>query len=243
MFFDPWVEDEDKVQYTVKARASYYDLGPTFDTHVYVPYTNRVKQMLERSFFHPNPVTNEKEHHAFRYQHLTASNVAAVLGLNPYQTRQKVYEKYTNPQEPSIDNYFTRRGRQQEPYIARKFTHASGLTCLYDLPLVEHPTYPWLGATFDLLTNKGHPVEIKYLISRKPTEETFMPMMYWVQMQIQLQVAQSSSGYYVEFKSATDTEPEYFKILIVSRDDDWFAQMFSKIECFWQSVQEARCKE
>jgi len=221
------------------ANFTYDKFDEQYDTQLYVPISDNVQRVLTRSFFHPRP-SDELRHYRLRHNFLTASNVAAVLGMNPYCTIQTIMDKYMRPFSPAPDNYFTKRGKDMEPFIAQKFVRSTKIPCIHNQGLVQHRTYKFLGATFDLLTHTGIPVEIKCLVKRVPKQDEVMPKMYWVQCQIQMQVAESPFCYYVEYKERTETESEFFNIIVINRDDDWFYQVVPILERFWNTVTEYR---
>lgn len=221
------------------ANFTYEKFDEAYDTQLYVPITGNVQRMLTRSFFHPRP-TDELRHHRLRHNFLTASNVAAVLGMNPYCSVKTILDKYTRPFVPAPDNYFTKKGKNMEPIIAQKFVRATQIPCIHNQGLVTHNVYKFLAATFDLVTHTGIPVEIKCLVKRAPKTDTVMPKMYWVQCQIQMQVTEAPYCYYVEYKERTSDCPEYFNILVLNRDDDWFYQIVEYLEAFWKTVTEYR---
>jgi hypothetical protein len=127
-----------------------------------------------------------------------------------------------------------------EPVIAERFVRAMNVPCIYNQGMVVHKSHPFLAATFDLLTTQGIPVEIKYMVSRKPTTDIVMPCMYWVQCQIQIQCADSPYGYYVEYKEKQKDAPEHFRIMTVRRDQEWFDKNIGLLRQFWDIVQNYR---
>lgn len=214
---------------------SYKLFDTTYDTQLYVPISTNLKNVLTRSFFSPKATDGDK-HHRFRHNYLTASNVASALNMNPYSSVRHILEYYMNPYKPSTDNHFMKRGREMESVIASKFIESTGLSCVFNQGLTIHPDYPFLAATFDLLTIEGVPVEIKFMVSRNPSYSTIMPKMYWVQCQIQMQVAQSQYCYYVEYKQPNEIDPEHFSIITIQRDDQWFNNALPVLKEFWDVV-------
>lgn len=206
-----------------------------FDTCLYIPTSPGLRNILVRSFFSPRP-SDQKRHHRLRHNYLTASNVASVLNINPYCSVRSILERYIHPYIEQKDNYIMKRGRDMEPIIADMFVKATNIPCVHSQGLTPHSKYKFLAATFDLLTLDGIPVEIKCLVKRKPTTECIMPVMYWVQCQIQMQVAEADKCFYVEFKERTETDEEYFNILTIRRDDQWFNRVLPLLEEFWNVV-------
>lgn len=225
----------DTPRYLMNGSFKYEAFDTYYDTQLYIPISTQLRRILTRSFFSPRPHDTTR-HHRLRHNYLTASNVASVLSMNPYCSVRAVLEKYMQSYSESPDNYFMRQGREMESTIADKFVRVTNMPCVHNQGLTPHAKYKFLAATFDLLTCDGIPVEIKYLVKRKPTNETLMPKMYWVQCQIQMQVAESDKCFYVEYKSRTDNDNEHFNILTIRRDDEWFHQVLPVLEEFWNIV-------
>lgn len=221
----------------VKSHAAYeaFHNNANLFTYFYTPLSRAAYNILRRGFFYPKPIANEDAHHNLRMRYLTASNVAAVIGANPYCSVKQIFKKYVL-KEPGASNYFTRKGRDMEPFIAQKFVQATMLPCIYNQGLALSRRYPFLGASFDLLTHTGIPVEIKFLVSRTPKDGELVPFMYWVQCQVQMEVADASHCYYVEYKEASNDNAEYFSITKLHRDSRWFEGVAPQLEEFWDAV-------
>jgi putative phage-type endonuclease len=88
------------------------------------------------------------EQQALRKQGLGASEVAAVLGLDPYRTALDVYLEKIGEAEPFPGNQFTHWGNKLEPVIAAEYAERHP-----DATLVESDTVvgaePWILATPD----------------------------------------------------------------------------------------------
>lgn len=80
---------------------------------------------------------------------LTASDVAAVLGVDPHRDSLSVYADKIGAGEQE-DSLVLRRGRRFEAAIADEFAEELGVV-VHDpgLTIYQHPRYPWLGATID----------------------------------------------------------------------------------------------
>jgi len=226
---------DEQPRHLMNATFQYEAFDTYYNTQLYVPISSGLRRILTRSFFSPRP-DDTARHHQLRHNYLTASNVAAVLNMNPYCSLRSVLEKYMQPYTEGPDNYFMKQGRLMESKIADKFVRATNIPCVYNQGLTPHSKYKFLAATFDLISCDGVPIEIKYLVKRNPTEDTLMPTMYWVQCQIQMQVAESDKCFYVEYKRQTAHDSEHFNILTVRRDDEWFNQIIPVLEEFWNVV-------
>lgn len=217
----------------VKAHVS-YDVLPV-GTSLLVPFHPRVRDILKYSLTSPKPSEEEARHHLLRRQYITASNVASILGCNRYKSRRAVFKQYVLG-DTARRNTFMQRGIEMEPVIANKFVQASGKHCIYNHGLCVSKRFDFIGATFDLLTTDGFPVEIKYLANRQPDPSAPVPFIYWVQCQVQMEVADSLSCYYVEYKEGQDDQPDYFSILQIERDTAWFDSIVPFVKQFYDDV-------
>ncbi len=104
--------------------------------------------------------------------------------------RQKLFREKTFRQKPFSGNIMTQWGNDHEEVALRAFERHMNDICENGNKLLVHPDLP-IGASADAILN-GIPVEIKCPFSQKiyPT----IPDRYWVQMQIQMLVAQAN-GY------------------------------------------------
>ncbi len=104
--------------------------------------------------------------------------------------RQKLWREKTFREKPFSGNIMTAYGLANEENALRAFEKNMNDICENGNKLLVHPDLP-IGASADAILN-GIPVEIKCPFSQKiyPT----IPDRYWVQMQIQMLVAQAN-GY------------------------------------------------
>ena len=79
----------------------------------------------------------------------------------------------------------TEWGNLFEPIALNLYEHITNVT-VYSLGLVTHSKYNWIGASPDGLIMSGRLLEIKCPISR--TIGKCIPLYYWIQMQIQMEV-------------------------------------------------------
>ena len=104
--------------------------------------------------------------------------------------RQKLWREKTFREKPFSGNIMTQWGNDHEEVALRAFERHMNDICENGNKLLVHPDLP-IGASADAILN-GIPVEIKAPFTQKiyPT----IPDRYWVQMQIQMLVAQAN-GY------------------------------------------------
>lgn len=180
---------------------------------------------------------------AARQRYLTASDVAAVLGLNPYKSaaaaiREKAFpgpEKRSSPamlmgqflEEGVVQGYNAIHGKS-----AVRVRSASGASVL-----VAHPTIPGLAASMDAvdLDADGRPREV---VEVKVTSK--LDGYNWtvarVQLQVQLGCAELDRGVVVV---CAGSKPDVSKEL---RRPAFHAKLPGLVEKFWRDVEACRAK-
>jgi len=167
---------------------------------------------------------------------ITASEIAAILGVSPYKTPWAVWAEKTGlilPEDLS-KNPLVAAGVAQEDAARQAFEQAHD-----DLLLpvcVESTKYPFLKASLDGLSQNNEPVELKV-----PSEFTWDKVnadgesseayrLYFPQVQHQMLVTGASRGWLVFYR---DGELREFCI-----EEDWFIQntIVNAASAFWQSI-------
>ena len=129
-------------------------------------------------------IQRTQEWHNERKKLITATDAASALEANPYKTK---VELLYNKCEPYVEtsSVATNWGTKYEPVaiqLYEKFENDK----VYELGLLKHSKHKWLAASPDGIRLNGKLVEIKCVYNRKIRDEE--PYMYWVQVQIQLEV-------------------------------------------------------
>ena len=227
--------------YSIYATSKFIEPIGTID--YVVPISHDVADVYRRSLPRPCPNRCSDSHHCLRKHYLTASRVAGILQMG-YGSPEYILKQYVLDlrvkETPAMCE-----GRSMEPYILRRFSETTGVLCTHSVPLTVHKELPWLAASFDGLTGfLGEPVEIKYMHTRHPRNDEICPIAYWVQMQIQMEVADKENCYYVEYKPASrmgyNEDAEYFNICVVKRDREWFKGVLPRLQWFWNLVKTHR---
>jgi putative phage-type endonuclease len=157
----------------------------------------QAKELLNRENNGEFPKQKSVLWHNQRQKILTATNISSVLECNKYKSKYELMvEKLTapvnntTPTSAAID-----WGNQFEP-VALKFYEQHNQQKVYTLGLVSHSKYTWLGASPDGLLLTGKLLEIKCPFSRSIGKS--IPLSYWIQMQIQMEVCDLPSCDYLE---------------------------------------------
>ncbi len=104
------------------------------------------------------------------------------------------------------DSVYTLHGKKFEE-IAVRFYKKLYNTDVLEFGLLTHQNYPWLAASPDGITPNGIMLEIKCPYSREIKD--CPPIYYWVQMQIQLEVADLDQCHYLECEIKEITKEEF----------------------------------
>ena len=191
-----------------------------------------VKRLLELEFDEQRSAAWLK----LRGNMLTASDAAAAIGANKYQTPDDLIRKKCGLAEPFTGNEATEWGTRLEPIACEMFEQKYGLK-VYELGLIPHPDYPWLGGSPDGLTENNCLLEIKCPLRRKivPGE---VPLCYEAQIQICMEIMDVESCYFCQYAphELTWPAPEVFDVTIVPRDREWFKKYLPLMDAFWKRV-------
>ncbi|NBU33770.1 hypothetical protein EB118_01965 [bacterium] len=185
-----------------------------------MPVCEKVQQLLKR----PQPVQRTPEWYKARQTMITASEAASCLfrservckpyvdlfgltgfkykdsdPLNPYEKKRDYiikkcslfYDEYVYK-----DTVHTLWGKKYEDAASRLYCQLTNKKLL-EFGLVPHGSLSWLAASPDGITEDGVMLEIKCPKSRK-IDAGCIPLYYWVQVQIQLEVCDLEQCDFIE---------------------------------------------
>lgn len=165
---------------------------------------------------------------------LTASDVASVLGLNPYETPDDVMYKKCGFRKRG-DYSATEHGNRYESEARDVYCKLYNET-VHEIGVVPHPKYPWLGGSPDGITDSEKLIEIKCPVTRKITNE--VPKHYIPQVQLLMEVLDLETCDFIQYRPS----PYEFVVTKVDRDRLWFERSLPIMEEFWKNVLERRKK-
>jgi putative phage-type endonuclease len=198
----------------------------------------RVRALLAR----PQYVQRSPEWYEVRKGLMTASDAAGALGIPAWTGQRNVRENLLKQKVSGTftGNHMTRHGQAYEDVVRDRFADILGVRC-YDVGLLVHEKYPWLGASPDGVTDSGALIEIKCPYKRQPIAG-HPPHHYIPQMQTQLEVANLDYCYFVQWMPdwLSPDGKEIFTIDIIERDPEWFAQHVDALHAFWKDLMAAR---
>lgn len=139
--------------------------------------------------------TKEQKFHEIRQQGIGASEVAAVIGCNPYQTAYDLWEGKTGRSARFTGNKFTRAGHMLESAVAQYFVDETGATLIEgweDDITIFHPDHDYVFCTPDRL----YTLDGKRVLECKTTQKRLDgPMLSWqAQLQYQMGIMGTEGG-------------------------------------------------
>ncbi len=163
---------------------------------------------------------------ALRGNMLTASDVAAAIGVNFFKHPETLilekcgYKKFDG-------NVDTARGVRLEP-IVRDMYDSTYSKKTHEFGLLVHPVHKWLGGSPDGVTEDGILVEIK---CPKKISGT-VPKYYYPQIQLLLEIIDLEECDFIQYCETSDS----MKVIRVKRDRAWFEEMLPVMDAFWKRV-------
>lgn len=147
----------------------------------------------------PRVEQKTEEWYEMRQNMITASDFAQALGEGKFGSQKDLIKKKCTPRENetevSRNNPFFRWGHVFEPVACAIYCRLTGST-VHEFGLLQHPRYPFFGASPDGITSDGVMVEIKCPMKRKLTGD--VPTQYYYQIQGQLDVCGLDECDYIE---------------------------------------------
>ena len=192
---------------------------------------------MERVLSIPQIEQRTPEWYEARNNMITASDIAAVLGMNKYQSKNALLKKKVYPKESLYCSAAMLHGIKNEDIARDKFCEKYGVQC-EEVGLFVHPEYSFIGGSPDGICNDGRLVEIKCPLSREIKHE--IPEHYYPQVQICMEILNIEECYFIQYQEETIFRKEILDVLIVKRDEEWFQSNLPIIDEFWKSVLDAR---
>lgn len=177
-----------------------------------------------------------------RQKTIGASEVAAVLGLDPYKGPVAVFASKIGAYELE-DNYVLRRGRLHETAIGEEYASETGrkVESLGAYTIQRHPTIPFLSATLDAVISgseqtpapaegKGT-LQIKLGLGSAKDWKEGIPDHYRVQVQVEMACFGAKWG---AITALTGPGPLYCEDVLP--DPDFWAAAVPVLERFWHDT-------
>lgn len=158
-----------------------------------------------------------------------ASDISAILGVSPYNTRHDIFLSKTTF-VVNETSFVQQKGHDKEKIARAKYELMSGEE--YPPALIENDIYPYMRASLDGWNKeKNHHIEIKYC-GKNFKEE--IPEHYNLQCQYQMFL----TGGTCELVWITDDDK--IKVIPVLRDLELIKKIISEVIAFWDEVKNAK---
>lgn len=179
-----------------------------------------------------SPPTSETAFLADRPNYIGASEVAAIMGLDPDKTPLQVYNEKVGLAEPFQGNRHTKRGKRLEQIAAEEFTADQGIELYAEPTELAHPVYSFIRGHIDRRERPdGRPHEIKCpslgMFSKVKREG--LPVKWIVQLQMYMGMDRSTVGRWNVFCS-DQWEALPFE---VHAEPDLYRLATEKVNRFW----------
>lgn len=164
----------------------------------------------------PQPEQRTPEWYKFRNNRLTASDLGTIIGVNPYETYNKIVQKKCGFEAPFFMNKHIKRGVKYEEVITNIYEFRNKVK-VFEYGCIPHPTIGHFGASPDGIVDScsenknyiGRMLEIKCPGARPITG--FCPEYYYAQVQGQLEVCDLELCDFVECKIEDyESKMDYF---------------------------------
>jgi putative phage-type endonuclease len=197
------------------------------------PFEGDWPAWLTHAISHPLPHPDDRAAwEPARRTSIGASEVAAVCGLNPYDSALDIYAAKvlgTTKRKPNLEGRATARlGHLLEPALLRDYEQQHGVTIVRPASQ-RHPLYRWASATPDGVSSSGELVQVKLVGANMLHHWTDGPPRYVIlQVQWELFVWERQRVVILAGLGGTDIE-EY----PIERDEQTIDSARQLVELFW----------
>jgi len=166
---------------------------------------------------------------------LTASDAGTAIGVNPYETPEKLILKKCGVSEP-FNDWATKHGQKYEDE-ARIIYEERHNEKVFEIGLEQHHTLDWIGGSPDGITHSGRLLEIKCPKSR-PIGDGTPPVWYLAQVQVLMECLELEVCDFVQYRPAEITypKPAEFVCVEIKRDREWWETNMPVMKALWEKV-------
>lgn len=191
---------------------------------------------MKQTLSQPTVYETEADWLASRQGCIGASEVATIVGANPYQSAHALWCEKVGLLPPKDTTIAMRRGHAMEPFAAELYTEKTGeeLHDPGDFAVWSHPEIPFLRCTPDRLTVVHEkPVELKDIGHNvaKAMSEGEPPLGYLCQVQCQMAVLEKESA---DLGCVIDGRD--FEVFSFNRDDRFIKAMLAEVAEFHERM-------
>ena len=166
--------------------------------------------------------------------------------LNPYKScGHHILEKVDPSLSPRFSNTLTAWGTKHEDTVKQIYKEKTGYDII-DVGFYMHDKYNFIGASPDgLIKQIPKCVEIKCPKARKFNKNDPVPLVYWCQMQLQMEVIDLDECIYIEcylkeeptIENPDNVTVENFHVVNVPRSKAFFSEALKHLEIAYNTVQ------
>ena len=170
-----------------------------------------------------------------RAKGIGGSEVAAVLGLDPYRSPYNVWVEKTTGESRNIDNIYTRAGTKLEPVVVEFFQEETGFSIeaqnVGDWHQVTHPQYDYMRGSRDRVFIK--PTGERCILECKTTQTTIdkdnLPVSWYCQLQWYMGLYNIENGAIAWLERGLR-----FDCIEIGLDRNFFNYLVEKVKEFWE---------
>jgi putative phage-type endonuclease len=178
------------------------------------------------------------EWHRVRGTLITGTNLASIVGTNPYCSATALFKQKTGQIAiPPVNNIACRHGTLHESEAANVYSSLMNIPLIEeDIGLVVHPSYSWLAASPDRVASYlPLLIEIKCPWKRKIIPSC-IPTYYLPQIQLQMEVCDIEWCHFVQYIPPTADTYGQLDITLVQRDHEWWSKTLPVASFFYQMI-------
>jgi putative phage-type endonuclease len=182
---------------------NHYKINEVLNNKIKIPKKyKKYEDQFQKLYATPQPEQRTQEWFDYRYNRITASDMATAIDLNPYESVEAFICKKCDPNFPFLDNEFVFHGKKYEQIATQLYEHIYN-NKVTEFGCVPSDKYKFLGASPDGICSKatldskfspmvGTMLEIKCPFVRKIKTKgkiagTICPFYYYCQVQQQLE--------------------------------------------------------
>lgn len=169
--------------------------------------------------------------HKFRLNHIGASDMAPLLGISPYKTRNELWLEKVEVSNSQVENANMRYGKDTEEYVRNILKRELG--CYLVPHVCKHQTINWMSASVDGIDlHKRICVEIKSAnaVDHELAKRELVPPKYYPQLQQIIETCELDTILYCSFHK---DELIYFPVI---RDELFIKKIIIAGNEFWDQV-------
>ena len=164
---------------------------------------------------------------------ITASDVATALQINPYKSSKSLLNDKCKTLKINTGSFATLHGNKYEDEARELFSYRYNLQT-WEIGLVQHKQYDWLGGSPDGIASDGNLIEIKCPLTREIKHE--IPNYYYPQVQICMEILNRPYCYFIQYKPPNNFQNGIMDTIKIKRSETWFNENKTHIQSFWNNV-------